>query len=155
MGQEGNVTEEKEKKIERVIWETYPSWRQFGWLYLFALWTGMRGLLLIRLEVEGWELWMGGVVILLGLVVALRHWAKYIVTTQRVVLRNGYSGKDMDSIPLDTIKSVEIHRGPIAAFLGIGTVAVQEKETDRSLRFRGVSDPAVPVEKLNALRPSH
>jgi len=113
----------------------------------------MRGILLIRLEVEGWEVWMGGVVMLLGLVVALRYWAKYIVTTQRVVLRNGYSGKDMDSIPLDTIQSVEIHRGPIAAFLGIGTVAVQEKETNRSLRFRGVSDPAVPVAKLHALLP--
>ena len=146
---------EKQGQIERVIWQRYPSWKQFGWLYFFAAWTGLRGLLLMRLNVGGWELWMVGVLILLGLVVALRYWAQYIVTAQGVVLRNGYSGKDMDRIQVESIQSVEMHQGPIAAFLGIGTVVVQEKETNRRLRFRGVSDPEVPVYKIKALLPTH
>ncbi|MDR4495655.1 MAG: PH domain-containing protein [Nitrospirales bacterium] len=147
------MAEEIEKIPERIIWQNYPSWSQFSWLYVFALWTGMRGLLLLRLNVEGWKLWMGGVAILLGLVIALRYWAKYIVTTQRVLLKNGYSGKELESMEIRTIKKVELDQGPVAGFLGIGTVVVKEQGTDRSLRFRGVANPDVPMTKLQALLP--
>lgn len=96
---------------------------------------------------------MGGVAILLGLVIALRYWAKYIVTTQRVLLKNGYSGKELESMEIRTIKKVELDQGPVAGFLGIGTVVVKEQGTDRSLRFRGVANPDVPMTKLQALLP--
>ena len=142
-----------EQNPERIIWQSYPSWSQFSWLYLFAIWTGMRGLLLLRMNVAGWKLWMGGVVILLGLVVALRYWAQYIVTTKRVVLKNGYSGKELESMEIGTIKTVDLDQGPIAGFLGIGTVVVKEKDTERILRFRGVSNPDIPMTKLQALLP--
>lgn len=147
------MAEEHEKNPERIIWQSYPSWRQFSWLYVFALWTGMRGLILLRMNVPGWKLWMGGVVILLGLVVALRYWAKYIVTAQRVVVKNGYSGKDLDSMEINAIKKMDLDQGPIAGILGIGTVVVKEKDTDRSLRFRGVAEPDIPMTKLQALLP--
>lgn len=26
---------------ERILWTAYPSWRQFSWLYLFSLMTGL------------------------------------------------------------------------------------------------------------------
>ncbi len=147
------MAEENEKSPERIIWQSYPSWGQFSWLYLFAMWTGMRGLILLRMNVAGWKLWMGGVVILLGLVVALRYWAKYILTTKRVVLKNGYSGKELESMEIRTIKKVDLDQGPFAGFLGIGTVVVKERDTERSLRFRGVPDPDIPMTKLQALLP--
>ncbi len=147
------MAESSEKNPERIIWQSYPSWSQFSWLYLFAMWTGMRGLLLLRMNVAGWKLWMGGVVILLGLVVALRYWAQYVVTTKRVVLKNGYSGKELESMEIRTIETVDLDQGPIAGFLGIGTVVVKEKDTERRLRFRGVSNPDIPMTKLQALLP--
>lgn len=138
---------------ERILWEGYPSWGQFSWLYFFSLWTGLRGLILVRIGFSGWEMWIVGAGMLLGLVVALRYWAKYFLTSKRVLLRNGYSGKDIASVDFGMIKSVEVRQGPVARVLGIGTVVVRCQDSDRSLRFRGIKDPEVLETKLRALLP--
>ena len=139
---------------ERVLWEGYPSWAQFGWLYFFSLWTGLRGLILVRAEIAGWEIWVVGAGVLLGLVVVLRYWAKYLLTSKRVVLRNGYSGKDMASVDFEMINAVEVMQGPVARILGIGTLVVRCQDSDRSLRFRGIKDPEILETKLRALLPA-
>ena len=139
---------------ERILWEGYPSWRQFTWLYFFSLWTGLRAFILIRTGLNGWEMWIIGAGMLLGLVVILRNWAKYLLTTHRVVLRNGYSGKDMASVDFRMITAVEVVQGPVARILGIGTVVVQCQDSDRSLRFRGIKDPEILETKIKALLPA-
>jgi membrane protein YdbS with pleckstrin-like domain len=138
---------------ERILWEGYPSWGQFSWLYFFSLWTGLRGFILVRVGFPGWEMWMVGAGMLLGLVVVLRYWAKYFLTSKRVLLRNGYSGKDIASVDFEMIKAVEVMQGPVARFLGIGTVVVRCDDSGRSLRFRGIKDPEVLATKLRALLP--
>ena len=139
---------------ERILWEGYPSWGQFSWLYFFSLWTGLRGLIFWRAEISGWEIWVAGAGMLLGLVVALRYWAKYILTSKRVLLRNGYSGKDMASVDFGIINAVEVLQGPVARILGIGTLVVRCQDSNRSLRFRGIKDPEVLENKLRALLPA-
>lgn len=139
---------------ERILWEGYPSWGQFSWLYFFSLWTGLRGLIFVRAEIPGWEIWVAGAGMLLGLVVVLRYWAKYILTSKRVLLRNGYSGKDMASVDFGMIKAVEVMQGPVARVLGIGTLVVRCQDSNRSLRFRGIKDPEVLESKLRALLPA-
>ena len=139
---------------ERILWEGYPSWRQFTWLYFFSLWTGLRAFILIRTGLNGWEMWIIGAGMLLGLVVILRNWAKYLLTTHRVVLRNGYSGKDMASVDFRMITAVEVVQGPVARILGIGTVVVQCQDSDRSLRFRGIKAPEILETKIKALLPA-
>ncbi|MCA9457189.1 MAG: PH domain-containing protein [Nitrospira sp.] len=138
---------------ERILWEGYPSWGQFTWLYFFSLWTGLRGFFLLRIGFSGWEIWVVGAGILLGLVVVLRYWAKYLLTSKRVILRNGYSGKDMASVEFGMFKSVEVMQGPIARILGIGTLVVHCADSGRSVRFRGIKDPEVIETKLRALLP--
>lgn len=138
---------------ERILWMGYPSWGHFTWLYFFSLWTGLRGFFLLRIGFPGWEIWVVGAIILLGLVVVLRYWAKYLLTSKRVILRNGYSGKDMASVDFAEFKSVEVMQGPIARMLGIGTVVVQCEDSTRSVRFRGIKDPEVIETKLRALLP--
>ena len=96
---------------------------------------------------------MVGAGLLLGLVVVLRYWAKYILTSKRVVLKNRYSGKDIASVDLGMIKSVEVMQGPVARVFGIGTVVVRCQDSGRSLRFRGIKDPEVFESKLRALLP--
>ena len=139
---------------ERILWEGYPSWRQFTWLYFFSLWTGLRAFILIRTGLNGWEMWIIGAGMLLGFVVILRNWAKYLLTTHRVVLRNGYSGKDMASVNFRMITAVEVVQGSVARILGIGTVVVQCQDSDRSLRFRGIKAPEILETKIKALLPA-
>ena len=145
---------EKEKNPERMLWEGFPSWAQFSWLYFFAIWSGLRGAILIRSNVVGWELWLLGAILLLGLVVFLRYWARYVVTSKGIHLRNGYTGRDIERMSLDRITAVEVSQGPIATFLSIGTVVIHEMATDRIIRFRGVKDPDVLAAKIRALLPS-
>jgi hypothetical protein len=139
---------------ERILWEGYPSWGQFSWLYFFSLWTGLRGLIFVRAQIPGWEIWVAGAGMLLGLVVVLRYWAKNILTSKRVLLRNGYSGKDMASVDFGMIKAIEVMQGPVARILGIGTLVVRCRDSNRSLRFRGIKDPEVLESKLRALLPA-
>ena len=89
---------------------------------------------------------------LLGLAMVLRYWAKYLLTSKRVILRNGYSGKDMASVEFEKFKSVEVMQGPVSRFMGIGTLVVQCEDSGR-LRFRGIKDPEVIETKLRALLP--
>ncbi|MBA3965230.1 MAG: PH domain-containing protein [Nitrospirales bacterium] len=138
---------------ERILWESYPSWGQFTWLYFFSLWTGLRGFFLLRVGFPGWEMWFVGAGMLLGLVMVLRYWAKYLLTTKGVVLRNGYSGKDMASVDFEMFKSVEVMQGPIGRILGIGTLVVRCEDSGKSIRFRGIKDPEVLETKLRALLP--
>ena len=143
-----------QEESEHILWEGYPSWGQFSWLYFLSLWTALRGIVFIRVGVPGWELWMVGAGFLLGVAVGLRYWAKYLITTRQVLIRNGYSGKTIRCANHDGIYSVEVMQGPLAKFLGIGTVVIQADDSNRTLRFRGVKNPEVVESKLRALLPA-
>ncbi len=139
---------------ERILWEAYPSWGQFSWLYFLSLWTASRGLIFLYAEIPGWMMWMVGASFLLGVAVALRYWAKYLITSRQVLIRNGYSGKTIRCADHDRIHSVEVMQGPLAKILGIGTVVIQADDSNRTLRFRGVKNPEVVESKLRALLPA-
>ena len=139
---------------ERILWQAYPSWGQFSWLYLFSLWTASRGLIFLYAELPGWEIWVVGAGLLLGVAVGLRHWAKYLITSRQVIIRNGYSGKTIRCASHDMVQAVEVMQGPLAKFLGIGTVVIQCHDSNRTLRFRGVKDPEIVETKLRAVLPA-
>jgi membrane protein YdbS with pleckstrin-like domain len=139
---------------ERILWAAYPSWGQFTWLYFFSLWTALRGVVFIRVGAPGWEIWMLGAGLLLGVAAILRYWAKYLITSRQVIIRNGYSGKTIRCANHDMIHSVEIMQGPLAKFLGIGTVVIQCLDSNQTLRFRGLKDPEIVETKLRALLPA-
>ena len=139
---------------ERILWERYPSWGQFSWLYFFSLWTASRGLIFLYAELPGWEIWVVGAGLLLGVAVGLRHWAKYLITSRQVIIRNGYSGKTIRCASHDMVQAVEVMQGPLAKFLGIGTVVILCHDSNRTLRFRGVKDPERVETKLRALLPA-
>ncbi len=139
---------------ERILWEAYPSWGQFSWLYFLSLWTALRGLVFIRVGVPGWEIWVVGAALLLGVAAILRYWAYYVLTSQQVLIRNGYSGKTIRCANLDMIHSIEVMQGPLAKFLGIGTVVIQCHDSNQTLRFRGIKDPEIVETILRALLPA-
>lgn len=139
---------------ERILWEAYPSWKQFSWLYLFSGLSALRGGLYFSFEIPTWEAWIFGAIFLLGCVFVIRHWARYFITSEKVQVKNGYTGRDIDAIKLDMIKEVTIFQGPVASFLNIGTLTIQGVDLNQIIRFRGIKNPEVVKVRLDALRPA-
>jgi uncharacterized membrane protein YdbT with pleckstrin-like domain len=134
-----------------VVWEAFPSWAQFTWLYLMSALSALRAALLYRFGVGGWEMWMIGAGVLLACVVALRRWAHYELTRDQIVVRNGYTGRVIQSILLSDIREVTIRQGFVAQFFGIGTLVIHSRTPDRMLSLRGVCDPEEVKIRIQAL----
>jgi membrane protein YdbS with pleckstrin-like domain len=126
---------------ETILWEGYAAWSQFIWLYLVVAMMMVRAVLLVRAAMPGWGSWLAGAFTLLGIAASLRRWGRYVVTNRRVVLRNGWTGRDIQSIDCPEIREVSIRQGPLAGLMGIGTVVIQSRQDDTALHFRGVLDP--------------
>ena len=139
---------------ERAIWQEYPAWSQFTWLYFFAFLAALRGALFMRFQVPGWEMWVIGAILLLICVGFVRRWAQYVITSSKVAVKNGYTGRVTDWIALDKIRDLSVRQGPIASLFGIGTVVIQGEDGERLIRFRGVKDPEVILKRIEALRPA-
>lgn len=138
-----------------VVWRAFPSWAQFSWLYLLGALSALRGALFFRFGTGGWETWIVGAGILLICAGALRHWAHYTITRERITVRNGYTGREIQSIPLSDVDKVTVQQGVVADFFGIGTVLILARGSDRSLSLRGVRDPDEVKLRIEALAWKH
>lgn len=138
---------------DRILWKAYPSWRHFTWLYLFSSLSAFRAGLYLFFEIPTWEIWIVGAIFLLSCVFVIRHWAHYFITPEKVQVKNGYTGRDIDAITLDKIKEVTITQGPLASFLNTGTLTIQALDPNQVIRFRGIKDPEVIKTRIDALRP--
>jgi membrane protein YdbS with pleckstrin-like domain len=132
---------EKAQKEEQVVWDAFPSWAQFIWLYLLGAVCALRGAMFFRFGLEGWEMWLIGTGILLLCAVILRRWAHYELYRDRVIVRNGYTGREIHVVPLSDVRAVTAHQGIVAGFFGIGTLTISSASTDRLVSLRGVRDP--------------
>ncbi|WP_213042700.1 PH domain-containing protein [Nitrospira defluvii] len=135
---------------ETILWEGYAAWSQFIWLYLIVAMMMVRAALLVRSGASGWGGWLVGAVTLLGTAAALRRWGRYVVTSRRVVLRNGWTGRDIQSIEHQEIREVSIKQGPLADLMGIGTVVIQSRQDDAVIQFRGLLDPEDVTQRIQA-----
>jgi membrane protein YdbS with pleckstrin-like domain len=135
------TTLEKTRQDRKIVWESFPSWAQFSWLYLLSAVSALRGAMFFRFGVEGWEMWMAGSGMLLLCAVLVRRWAHYELTAERIIVRNGYTGREIQSIPLTDIREVTVHQGVVADFFGIGTLTISSASRDRVISLRGISDP--------------
>ncbi|MBI3355701.1 MAG: PH domain-containing protein [Nitrospirae bacterium] len=140
---------------QEVVWEAFPSWAHFSWLYLLSAISGLRGALFFRFGVGGWEMWMGGAGMLIVCAAILRRWAHYEFTRDQIMVRNSYTGREIHSIPLSNVGDVEVQQGRVADFFGIGTVLVHARSGDRLLSLRGVSDPEAVKMRIEALAWKH
>jgi membrane protein YdbS with pleckstrin-like domain len=136
---------------EPILWSSYPSWRQFSWLYFIAAMVAWRAFLFWRFGVLGWGAWLIGALVLLATAAIIRRWARYELTPTRLVMRNGYTGREIGAVALEHIEEVDIRQGPIADFLAIGTVLVRSRG-ETALRLRGLSDPYGAKQRIDAAR---
>jgi membrane protein YdbS with pleckstrin-like domain len=140
---------------QSMLWEAYPSWAQFTWLYLVSAISALRAALLFRFGVGGWEIWLGGAGILIVCAAMLRRWAHYELTRNQIMLRNGYTRHEIQSVRLSEVGEVTVRQGLVADFFGIGTVVVHSRTNDRMLSLRGVSDPEEIKIRIKALAWKH
>lgn len=124
-----------------IVWQSFPSWSQFSWLYLLSAVSALRGAMIFRFDLEGSGLWMIGAALLVVCAAVLRHWAHYELHRERLIVRNGYTGSEIQSVPLTNVRAVTVQQGVVADFLGIGTVAVSSASPDKSVSLRGVREP--------------
>jgi membrane protein YdbS with pleckstrin-like domain len=140
---------------QQLVWEGFPSWAQFAWLYLLSAVSALRGGLFFKFGVEGWEMWILGAGLLLVCAAILRHWAHYEISQGQITVRNGYTRHEIQSIPLSDVGDVEVQQGRVADFFEIGTVVVHPRSNDRLLSLRGVNDPEEIKIRIKALAWKH
>lgn len=140
------------RELDRfVVWEAFPSWAQFSWLYLLSAISALRGALFFRFGVGGWEMWVIGAGILLASAAVLRRWAHYELTRDQIMVRNGYTGHVIQSILLSDVLEVTIRQGFVAQYFGIGTLVIHSRTPDRTISLRGVCDPEDVKIRIEAL----
>ena len=66
------------------------------------------------------------------------------------MLRNGWTGRDIQSIEYREIREISIKQGPLADLMGIGTVVVRGRQDDAMIRFPGVFDPEDVKQRIQA-----
>jgi membrane protein YdbS with pleckstrin-like domain len=140
-------------RAEPVLWSGYPSWRQFVWLYLMSALVAARALLFRRFDVPGWEAWLVGAGLLLVIAVILRRWACYEMTSDGLLIRNGYTGRVIAECAFSQVAGVDVRQGPVAAFLGIGTLVIRGSG-NRLFRFRGLAHPHLLKQRIDQARRS-
>lgn len=144
-----------DKRVEegRIVWEAFPSWYQFGWLFLMSFLAGIRGGVLIRLDLPGWENWIGASLALIACAGLLRRWIYYVLTPRRLSIKNGYNDRVIAGLDLDRIQQIRILQGPIASFFEIGTLEVRGDHQDQVFLMKGVRNPQVVKTRIQALQP--
>ena len=131
----------KSRQDRQIVWETFPSWAQFSWLYLLSAVSALRGAMFFRFGVEGWEMWMLGTGMLLCCAVIVRRWAHYELTRERIIVRNGYTGREIHSVASTDVREVTVQQGVVAGFFGIGTLTISSSSSDRVISLRGIREP--------------
>lgn len=137
---------------EPQVWQTYVSWNQFAWLYLVSLFTALRGVLLWQATIPGGKIWMIGAGALVALALVLRYWVRYVATSQRVLIKNGFTGREIQAMAWEHVSEISIKQGLIAWILGIGTIVFKSTQNDEVMRFRGIGDPETTLRHIQTVR---
>ena len=137
---------------EPALWQAYVSWNQFAWLYLVSLSTALRGALLWQAAISGWELWVTGAGALMVVALLLRYWVRYVATSERVLIKNAFTGREIQAMAMENISATTIKQGLIAWLLGIGTIVFKSARGDEVLQFRGVRDPESTLRHIQTVR---
>jgi hypothetical protein len=143
---------ESDEAKEPVLWQTYVSWNQFAWLYLVSLIAALRGALLWQAAIPGSGLWVIGALALMVVALALRYWVRYAATSQRVLIKNAFTGREIQAMAIENISATTIKQGQIEWLLGIGTIVFTSTGGNEVMQFRGVRDPESTLQHIQTVR---
>jgi hypothetical protein len=75
-----------------------------------------------------------------------------MATSQRVLIKNRFTGREIQAMAIENISETTIKQGPIAWLLGIGTIVFKSAHGDAVMRFRGVRDPESTLQQIQTVR---
>jgi uncharacterized membrane protein YdbT with pleckstrin-like domain len=138
---------------EQVVWSGRPSWRSMLAFYIkwgaVALLPGVVGQILDSVtsaDIPVWWLWLLTVVLLL--LVLLAGWLQridthYIVTNQRINIRQGIFSRADHATSYERLQNVKTYQSFLERMLGVGLVDFDTAAGDDfDFKFTGITDPA-------------
>lgn len=141
---------------EHVVVHKHPHWKMLLWPTIaFLLLAGAAGFTASVVADLSWAMiaWIGiGVIALAGVgwltVGPLLRWrtTHFVVTSQRVMIREGVVSRTGIDIPLSRINSVQFRHGLLDRMLGCGTL-ILESASDEPLEFDDIPE----VERVHSL----
>jgi uncharacterized membrane protein YdbT with pleckstrin-like domain len=141
---------------ERIMLHKHPHWKMLVLpVVLFLLIVALSGFFAAVIEGRSWERngWialgvLGGIGVVWLTVVPLLRWrtTHFVLTTRRVLVREGILTRSGIDIPINRINSVQFRHNVIERILGCGTLII-ESASDEPLEF----DDIPQVERVHSL----
>jgi len=141
---------------ERVVIHKHPHWKMLVLPVLVLVVTvGAVAYLASLVSDQSWHLiaWIvlaaiGALLVILFTVVPLIRWrtTHFVITTQRVLIREGVLSRKGIDIPLARVNSVQFRHGFFQRLLGCGTLVI-ESASDEPLEF----DDIPQVERVHSM----
>jgi membrane protein YdbS with pleckstrin-like domain len=141
---------------ERVVMHKHPHWKMlFLPVLAFLVVVGLASFVAALVSAQTWApwAWLALAVIALALVswltiAPLVRWrtTHFVVTTRRVLVREGLIARHGIDIPMSRINSVQFRHTVIERLLGCGTLVI-ESASDEPLEFEDIPG----VERVHAL----
>ncbi len=134
---------------ENMVLDLHPHWWFFG-PSAIALAVAMVGVFWVRSLVSGWlatvvgYLGLGIIVVCAArLAVEVVKWRTtyFVVTTERIIFRQGVVARDGVEIPLDRLANVNFKQSALERLLGVGDILLQSGGQDGEQTFSDISRP--------------
>jgi uncharacterized membrane protein YdbT with pleckstrin-like domain len=141
---------------ERVVVHKHPHWKMLVFpVLMLLLISGLGSYLAAVISGQSWRLYgwialavLGGAGVVWLTLVPLLRWrtTHFVVTTRRVLIREGILSRSGIDIPISRINSVQFRHSLIDRILGCGTLII-ESASDEPLEF----DDIPQVERVHSL----
>ncbi len=134
---------------ESMVLDLHPHWWFFGAPLLWLVASAFAGLVVLG-QLEGTlrsvfgYLVLGAIVVCSSvLIVKLVKWRTtyFVVTSQRLIYRQGVVARDGVEIPLDRVNNVNFSQSILERLLGVGDLLVESGGQDGQQQFSDVSQP--------------
>ena len=140
---------------ERILWQGRPSWRAqisyfLVWIPLALLPVIIAGILEANDADTGLPYWQWLMISLVLVVVVVaydvvrRYATLYVVTDQRLRVRQGILSRREQSARFERVQNVSVSQSLLDRLLRVGAVEFDTAGTDQSdadFRYRGIADP--------------
>ena len=134
---------------ENMVLDLHPHWWFFG-PSAVSLAVAMIAVMWVRSLVSGWlETVIGyfglGIIVVCAarLAVDVVKWRTtyFVVTTERIIFRQGVVARDGVEIPLDRLANVNFSQSALERILGVGDILLQSGGQDGEQTFTDISRP--------------
>jgi len=132
---------------EDIVIELRPHWAALALAIVVGVLATVAAIwitTLVHVTAVRWAVWIAwAVVVVWGFVRRLIWWltSNFVVTTNRVIHRQGFIAKRSMEIPLDKINDVRFEQGIVDRVIGAGTLIIQSASEAGRNDFDFVRDP--------------